>query len=173
MTITLKPIGKVDPHILDRLKDEVNRSFGGPVEIKPGIEDIHLAFDPRRKQYSASTLLALLDTSEKGTDEKIVGIADVDVFAEGLNYVFGIADSVSETAMISLKRLRTEFNGLPPDEGKMIQRAVKEVIHELGHTFALVHCSDMKCVMHFSNALADTDWKEAVFCSRCRPRLKI
>jgi len=50
-------------------------------------------------------------------------------------------------------------------------RAVKEAVHELGHTFGLDHCSDPRCVMHFSNMLADTDRKGREFCPSCRARL--
>jgi archaemetzincin len=50
-------------------------------------------------------------------------------------------------------------------------RAVKEIVHELGHTFGLGHCPNSKCVMHFSNSLADTDLKEAYFCNMCRPKI--
>ncbi len=50
-------------------------------------------------------------------------------------------------------------------------RALKEAVHELGHTYYLSHCADAKCVMYFSNSLADTDIKGAGFCKRCQQRL--
>ncbi len=173
MKISLRPLGKVNTLLLEGLATSVNKAFGCPVDIGPGVVDIHSGYDPRRKQYSSTVLLALLDAADRQPEEKVVGVAEVDIFAQGLNFVFGVADAISETAMISLARLNPEYNGLPPDEDKLAQRALKEIVHELGHTFGLVHCSDMKCVMHFSNALPDTDWKEATFCKQCQPRLKI
>jgi len=127
------------------------------------------AYNPERKQYFSSKLLAFLEKVER--EERVVGIADVDLYVPRLNFVFGEADIVSGKAIVSLFRLRQEYYGLAPDEALFLQRANKEIVHELGHTFGLGHCSDNKCVMHFSNSLADTDLKEAHFCTKCRPKI--
>ena len=103
--------------------------------------------------------------------ERVVGITDVDLYVPRLNFVFGEADIVSGTAIVSLCRLRQEYYGLAPDEALFLERATKEIVHEMGHTFGLGHCPNNKCVMHFSNSLADTDLKEAHFCNKCRPKI--
>jgi archaemetzincin len=127
------------------------------------------AYNPERKQYFSSKLLASLEKSEG--EERVVGVADVDLYVPRLNFVFGEADMVSGTAIVSLCRLRPEYYGLAPDEALFLERATKEIVHELGHTFGLGHCPNNKCVMHFSNSLADTDLKEAHFCNKCRPKI--
>ena len=127
------------------------------------------AYNLKRKQYFSSKLLASLKKSER--DERAIGIADVDIYVPRLNFVFGEADVGSGTAIVSLCRLRQEYYGLTPDEALFLERATKEIVHELGHTFSLGHCPHNKCVMHFSNSLADTDLKEAHFCNKCRPRI--
>jgi archaemetzincin len=129
------------------------------------------AYNPERKQYLSSKLLASLKKSER--EERIVGIADVDLYVPRLNFVFGEADIASGTAIVSLYRLRPEYYGLAPDEASLLERATKEIVHELGHTFGLGHCPNNKCVMHFSNSLADTDLKKAHFCNMCRPKIII
>jgi archaemetzincin len=167
--ITLIPVGDVAGGIVEKLKDRVGSVFHCPVETEGGFGDLAQAHNPEREQYDSSKLLATLGTPQG--QEKIVGIADVDLYVPRLNFVFGEADTSSGTAIVSLCRLRQEYYGLDPDEALFLGRATKEIVHELGHTFGLEHCPNNKCVMHFSNSLADTDVKEAHFCDKCRPKI--
>lgn len=169
MKITLRPLGDTADEIMGKLKDGIGSIFHCPVEIEAGFSDLAQAYNPERKQYSSSKLLVCLGKSER--EERVVGVADVDLYVPRLNFVFGEADVVSGTAIVSLCRLRQEYYGLGPDEALFLERAIKEVVHELGHTFGLGHCPNNRCVMHFSNSLADTDLKGAHFCSMCRPKI--
>jgi archaemetzincin len=169
--ISLKPTGDIDSATLEELKERLKQTFGCPVEIIPEVDSLERAYDSKRRQYLASELLAKLKKSGVAKDEKALGIVDVDLYAPGLNFVFGQADITSGVALISLCRLRQEFYGLPSDNALFLDRAAKEAVHEMGHTFGLGHCKNAKCVMHFSNSLADTDWKQIAFCSQCRPKL--
>ena len=169
MKITLKPLGDIADEIMEELKDRVGGIFHCPVEIQAGLGDLTQACDPQRKQYLSSALLAA--HGKTGRDERVVGIADVDLYVPRLNFVFGEANIASGTAIVSLYRLRQEYYGSAPDEALFLERAAKEIVHELGHTFGLGHCPNNKCVMHFSNSLADTDLKKAHFCNMCRPKI--
>jgi archaemetzincin len=169
--ITLKPTGDIDSNILEELKERLRQTFGCTVEVIPEAGNLERAYDSKRRQYLASELLARLKKSGVAEDEKVLGIVDVDLYAPGLNFVFGQADIASGAAVISLCRLRQEYYDSPPDEALFVDRATKEAVHELGHTFGLEHCKNARCVMRFSNSLADTDWKQAAFCSQCRPKL--
>jgi len=172
MKIVLIPLGNIDSEIIEELRNKVKAIFHCPVEMETGFSDLAQAYNRQREQYLASELLVILNAREKGKNERVVGIADVDLYAPGLNFVFGEADIRSGTAIISLCRLRQEYYGLPPDKNLFLIRAIKEIVHELGHTFGLGHCSDSKCVMHFSNSLSDTDWKEVNFCPKCCPKME-
>jgi archaemetzincin len=98
-------------------------------------------------------------------------ICDFDAYSDELNFVFGEAHLGGRVAAIYLPRLREEFyvHKLDKNNNKNLfeQRVIKEAVHELGHTFGLRHCQISKCVMHFSNSLQDTDFKDDKFCERC------
>jgi archaemetzincin len=102
---------------------------------------------------------------------KRLAILDVDIFSAGLNFVFGQADLSGATSVISLVRLENEFYGLAADERLLVERAVKEAVHEIGHTLGVVHCKSRECVMYFSNSLVDTDRKGSAYCAQCMGRL--
>jgi archaemetzincin len=167
--ITLKPIGGAADGTVEKLRDRVASVFHCPVEIGAGFGDPAQAYDRARKQYLSSGLLASLGKAKR--EERVVGIADVDLYVPRLSFVFGEARIGSGTAIVSLCRLRQEYYGLDLDEALFLERATKGIVHELGHTFGLGHCPDHNCVMHFSNSLADTDVKHAHFCDRCRPKI--
>jgi archaemetzincin len=102
---------------------------------------------------------------------RLLGLVDQDCYTPGLNFVFGQAMAGGRDAVVALPRLRQEFYGLPEDEVLFKERAIKEAVHELGHTYGLGHCPNSRCVMHFSNSLADTDIKGVSFCRTCRGEL--
>lgn len=169
--ITLIPIGAIEPEILSRLKQSVAQTFDSQVEIGPQMEEPNYAYDSKRRQYLASAILEAIQKPEKGERGTMLGIVDVDLYAPGLNFVFGQADIEQKVAVISLCRLRQEFYRLPRDEALFMERAIKEAVHELGHTYGLGHCRDEFCVMHFSNSLADTDRKHVSLCQKCWSKL--
>jgi len=170
--IILRPLAKIDSQTQEMLKHSLVQTFSCPVEVRTQISSLDHAYDKKRRQYLSSRLLSTMRSFSMEPDDRCLGIVDVDLYAPGLNFIFGEADVSSGVAIISLYRLRQERYGLPQDEELFHGRAIKEAVHELGHTYYLSHCPDVKCVMHFSNCLADTDVKGAGFCPRCQRRLK-
>jgi archaemetzincin len=117
--ITLKAFGNIADEVMEKLKDRVGGIFHCPVEIEAGFGDLAEAYNPERKQYFSSKLLASLEKSER--EERVVGIADVDLYVPRLNFVFGEADVAAGTAIVSLCRLRQEYYGLAPDEALFLR----------------------------------------------------
>jgi len=85
--------------------------------------------------------------------------------------VFGEAQLDGACAVVSTHRLRQEFYGLPSDPKLLSERLLKEAVHELGHTFALTHCADYRCVMAAAHAVEWIDVKKNHFCKDCRARV--
>jgi len=88
-------------------------------------------------------------------------------FDNSTEVVFGEAQMGGRVGAIYLSRLRQEFYGHISDSDLFQQRITKETTHELGHLFSLSHCERRNCVMHFSNSLKDTDFKDYNFCDQC------
>lgn len=168
--IALRPIGNIDPWMLEGLSQALGATFGKAVDIKAPFDELNHAYDPRRNQYLSTAFLEAMSMAED--EERALGVCDIDLYVPGLNFVFGEADPRRKRAVISLYRLRQERYGLPREERLFAERAGKEAIHELGHTYGLGHCGDQSCVMHFSNSLSETDRKRALFCGSCNRKLK-
>ena len=98
--------------------------------------------------------------------DKLLGVATVDLYVPSLNFVFGEAECPGEVSVISMFRLDPKFYD-QRDDKLLFHRTVKEAVHELGHTFGLIHCGHPNCVMFFSNSIYDTDLKNEGFCCRC------
>jgi len=170
--IGLIPLGKIpDKSLIDFLAARLSGAFAREVEVSARFPSPRYAFDERRAQYHSTMILARLRAALEGVYERILGVADVDLFAPPLNFVFGEADLLHGVAVISLLRLRPENYGLPKNANLLQERALKEATHELGHTYGLMHCNHYRCVMYFSNSLPDTDRKSHEFCRACRNSL--
>lgn len=176
--ITLVPIGPIPAELLswvvDKLAGIVGQSYRNAnlnVVIGETVPVPVAAYDPRRRQYRGDALMAVLRALSYPDAGRVLGMTDADCYVPGLNFIFGQATSGGREAFVALPRLRQSFYGLLEDPVLFRERVLKEVIHELGHTWGLSHCTDVHCVMHFSNTLHDTDVKGANFCLRCRDRL--
>ncbi|MCD6319273.1 MAG: archaemetzincin family Zn-dependent metalloprotease [Candidatus Desulfofervidaceae bacterium] len=153
------------------LKRELARVFSLPVE-EGTVLPLPNAYDANRHQYLSLPFLESLLSLKQGK-EFILGITEADLYAPGLNFIFGEAALMAGVAVISLARLYSSFYGLPEDEDLFKERVLKEAVHELGHLFGLKHCPNPHCVMHFSNSINDTDVKAASFCEVCKRKLRL
>ncbi|NJE09932.1 archaemetzincin family Zn-dependent metalloprotease [Thermococcus sp. MAR1] len=174
----LVPIGGVEGLVVGAVLEFVGSYYtplGIPVAVSDALSEdpFSEAYNPLRHQYLGRRFLPhLSEVGRKKRARAVLGITDLDLYEEGLNFIFGLAHPGLGAAVISTFRLRPEFYGEAPNEGLFIERVIKEAMHELGHVFGLGHCPDRRCVMHFSNSVVDTDIKEPVYCSACLRRLK-
>lgn len=165
--IYVAPMDPVSAEIISPLIDCLSDVFGAGVRTRAPGFDVHAAYDAGRDQYNSTELLERL-YAETPEGCKVVGVISHDLFVPVLTFVFGEAQLNGRVAVVSTYRLRSAFYGLPTDEHLLIERLQKEAVHELGHTFGLVHCPLPTCVMYSTTAVEEVDVKNVEFCPTCR-----
>jgi archaemetzincin len=91
----------------------------------------------------------------------------VDIFVPVLTFIFGEAQLNGKHSILSVCRLHEEFYSGISNEKLLLERTIKEALHELGHCYGLRHCVDWDCVMHSSPGIEEVDIKGNTFCRNC------
>jgi len=169
--LQLLPVGEVDGGLLTELGPALADLFRVPCEVRHPALNPEFAFHGERQQYHSSEILQALQGYVGQESWRVLGIAAVDLYIPILTFVFGEAQMGGPCGLVSSYRLRQEFYGLPPDREILGQRLLKEAVHEIGHTLALVHCEDYQCAMAPSHAVEWIDLKDSSLCPACRARL--
>jgi len=131
------------------------------------------SYHAERMQFDADTLLDSLFDRLALDVSRIVGVTEVDLFAEGRNFVFGYAHMRDRVAIFSSRRLRDSFWGRPENLYAFRQRIDKALIHELGHTFHAPHCGEARCVMRQVEHLWQLDELAPELCASCEERISV
>ena len=139
-----------------------------PCGLLPAMPLPEFAFDSSRLQYEAGRVIEGLEARPLGGFQKVVCVLSVDLFVPIFSHVFGEARLDGRVALVSLYRLGQAVHGRPPAPEQVLARAAKVALHELGHLFALTHCSDPACLMHFAGDCDDLDRSPVLFCRYCR-----
>ena len=166
--LTLVSVGSIGPPLLEYLAIILGETLGCDARVDARRLSPEFAYDPLRRQHESTRILdALIEGWGGEGEEKLLGVAECDLFIPILTFVFGEAQLGGRGAVLSIARLEQTFYGLPDDPALLYRRTEKEALHEIGHTFGLVHCSDYGCVMHFSNSIEEVDLKGDRFCAAC------
>ncbi|NUN68467.1 MAG: archaemetzincin family Zn-dependent metalloprotease [Bacteroidetes bacterium] len=168
-SIHILPLKPVVLEVLPLLVEPLVSIFEADVTIaEPEGRIVPAVLDDSRGQYNSTDILRSLLERPLPEQCKIVGVTSVDLFVPVLTYVFGEAQLDGTAAVVSTYRLDNVMYGLPADPVLFYERVLKETVHELGHTYGLVHCRDIDCAMHASTAVEDIDVKGASLCPACR-----
>jgi archaemetzincin len=169
MTVELVPIFLAERRpLVQVLGAALERVLDVAVVTRQRGFDPEQAYDASRGQYSSRRLLELLLANADPASDRVLGVAGVDLFVPVLTYVFGEAQLGGRAAVVSLHRLRPDLYGLPADERLLARRLVTEAVHELGHTWNLLHCRVQSCAMHASTYAEEIDLKTPELCPDCR-----
>jgi archaemetzincin len=166
--IGVLPLGVVGDAVARIIAANLQALFHVPVDLLPPWINPDFAFNERRQQYNAALILERLAKS-RYAHQRVLGVVNVDLFIPVLTYVFGEAQLGGRAAVVSLHRLGDRENGGQASPDILYERAAKVSVHELAHTFALVHCNQQPdCVMRASHGLGDLDGIPLFFCDYCK-----
>lgn len=165
--IYLVPLGSIDDDVMETLAMCLWHVYGFEVKRSPALPEPAYAYDNKTAQYGSTAILKELLRNVPKDAVRVLGITTHDLFIPMLSFVFGHAQVNGPAAVISLARLHQSFYRLPENRDLFVHRVMKEAVHELGHTFGLVHCSDQRCAMSLSNAIQQVDRKTEELCADC------
>jgi len=152
-------LGGLEQRLQQRLPWEIIRHVPLPMPVT--------AFNAVRNQYEAFHVMRAVADVIPADAVRVLAVTEDDLSIPMLTFVFGQAQLSGRIALMSLARLRQEFYGMTPHPEILMTRAWKEALHELGHTFGLVHCPTASCLMALANDIQHVDGKEDDFCGGC------
>ena len=169
--IDIVPIGEIEQALLLSLQQSIFEAFKIQTRILNRRFDLSSVYDPVRDQYNSSGLLLQLINDTSPETMKILGVTELDLFIPIFTFLFGEAQLNGVGALVSTHRLHNQFYGIPENKELLKSRLLKEGIHELGHTFGLIHCFALQCVMKSSTYVEEIDQKPAHFCKSCNQQI--
>ncbi len=130
------------------------------------------AHNTKTNQYYAVPILSKLELLKGSEDEIIMAVTEEDLYLPSQNFVFGQANSVGRTAIVSFLRLKPDYYGLPEDADLTKERLFTVALHQIGHLLGLKNC-DNECVMMMVSTVNELDKRPEGFCPNCVLNLTI
>lgn len=171
MVLNIIPLKFSNDSLLKKLIFRLSVLFDD-IKIAYALIDIEKSYSDLRKQYHSTLILESIIKSNPDMDGNVLILTEMDLFVPVLTHVFGEAQLNGKYSIVSVCRLYEEFYTLESDSRLISDRSYKEILHELGHNFGLVHCKDWDCVMHVSNSVEEIDIKGNYYCVSCQKKIR-
>jgi archaemetzincin len=173
MNITIVPVSISNKKLIEHVKSILFKIF----RVNIGTIEVNVLpkrfFSKDRNQYFSTEILEyIIENTIGNLDNYFIVITELDLYIPALTFIFGEAQYKGRYSIISACRLHEEFYTGITDEELFKKRLLKEILHELGHNFGLIHCIDWDCVMHSSNSVEEVDIKGDFYCKSCISELK-
>jgi len=170
--IYIIPIGDdVDESLLHAMVPRLEKRFTTKVHVAldrrmPSPEH---AYDFEAKKFVALYILSDLIKLDVPENVKVLGVINVDIFVPESDrpFIFGQAHFGKNPKAALISKLRMDpssYEGGRPDNKLLVQRMLKEAVHELGHVFGLINCGEIECAMYLPKDLKELDKKTDNFC---------
>jgi archaemetzincin len=179
-TLVVQPLGELPnahARIVKSVAEYLGRHFALPVRLA---ESRSLDVVPRdarrhhdgRDQLLTQHLLKEVMPSLRASDAAAtLGLLATDLWpGRGWNYVFGEASLDQRVGVWSLAR----YGDPSKDEASYrlaLLRALKIAVHETGHMFSLLHCTQYRCVQQGVNSLDEADRSPLWLCPDCLAKI--
>lgn len=150
----VQPLGDVlDRHgqTVELMREYASAFLGLEARVAPAVPMFENGYVPQRRQYNATMIIGQLAERAPADALVYVGITDRDLFSKGLHFVFGEGSLSGRAGVYSLHRYAT------PDRALFLRRALKLMVHEVGHILSIEHCVFYRCVMQGANSLQEDD----------------
>ncbi|MBU2511573.1 archaemetzincin family Zn-dependent metalloprotease [bacterium] len=167
LTCVISPIGHFNDDLLQHISRHITETYAHCVSIESIVNRIDFAYDQNRNQYHSTPILDKLTKVLKPDISKVIALTSMDLFIPILTHVYGEAQLGGKSCIVSVARLKEGLENGNSQEA-FHDRIIKEVLHELGHTFNLLHCKDKSCVMHYCRCIRDVDQKSNCLCRYCK-----
>jgi archaemetzincin len=173
IVIALQPLGEINDTTIETVKNGIITVYRVEVVVLPVKVLPESAYYEPRRRYRADILLDYLNKETDKRFTKVLGLTNRDISAtKGEHYdwgIFGYGTLGGRPCIVSTHRLRRGN----VSRALFMNRLIKVVNHELGHTFGLDHCPVEGCLMQDGKGTIRTvDSESGDFCPRCRERLK-
>lgn len=145
-----------------QLKEELEQSYNTKIEMYTDVLPKEAYYKPNNR-YRADLILKYL--SKKYPGKRVMALTSKDISITNGNIydygIFGLGSLNNNVCITSIYRLKSD---------NLYDRTSKVLIHELGHTYSIEHCtSNEPCVMKAGDHTAkglDKESKE--LCSKCK-----
>ncbi len=174
INIALQPFSSFPSSYIDTIKAGIKKIYGDvTIFVLPEKNLPQHTFYKPRNRYRAEKLLNYLDTLS-GKHTKIVGLTTKDISTTKGEFpdwgIFGLGALNGKPCVVSTFRLKKRDT----KKSQFLERLVKVVNHELGHTFGFDHCPKINCLMEDAKGTIKTvDSSDGNFCVECKKMLEI
>lgn len=171
MSLIIRPLKFTNLQLLEELKLRLSFHFDS-IKVEVPDVDIEETYNVQRQQYYSTKIIEAVKKMGNENDDYNLIITEMDLFVPVLTHIYGEAELRGRYSIVSTCRLHEEFYTSERNTELLLERTFKEIMHELGHNFGLLHCKDWQCVMHSSSGIEEVDLKNSLYCENCKSIIK-
>ena len=172
INLNIFPVKFSNDDLLNKIVSKLTIALNSEVNIVNLSIDIEKYYSEDRRQYFSTQILGeVISLTSDNTDYFLI-LTGIDLYVPVLTFIFGEAQLKGKYSIVSVRRLHEQFYTGISNDKLLFERTIKEILHELGHNFGLLHCVDWDCVMHVSNSVEEVDIKGSFYCKSCFDSIK-